>query len=173
MLNGRFVRILRKKQKMSQTVLAEKAGVELRTIQWWEDGSHQPTEKNLFALAEALGVTPAELNLNFYQLLQEEAIITLFKLKQNLEMVDPEDYDDHLYTYHDAVIKTLKVGGVDGSVAWKNNRAADNIEKDYGSQVDDDSEVDVDSIVEEFENGDHDDVVDENLPKASDIDPFE
>lgn len=177
MINGRLVRILRKKQKKSQTVLAAEVGVCLRTIQGWEkeENSPQSVEK-LYELAEALGVTPAELQLNFYQLLQEEAIITLFKIKTNLEMVDPDEYNEYLHHYHDAVLKTLKVGGVDPSLAWKNNRAAEDIEHNYaGNQNNtDDSDDDIDSFAEEFENGDHDDAdAGSDLPKASSANPYE
>lgn len=175
MLNGRLVRILRKKMKKSQGVLAKELGVSLRTIQHWENNDYNPsTEEDLYALAEALGVTPAELNLNFYQLLQEEAIITLFKIKENLEIVDPDEYVEYLHNYHDAVLKTLKVGGLDASLAWKNNRVADNAAQSNESNFSDDSSGDdIDSFADEFENGDHDDAVDEDLPKASNANPYE
>ena len=174
MLNGRLVRILRKNLGLTQTQLAESIGVELKTIQNWESGAHQPQEKYLFPLGETLGVAPAELKLNFYQLLQEEAIITLYKLKDSLLMVDPEEYTDHLYTYHDAVLKTLKVGGIDPSLAWKNQNAADNIANTQEISSDNNtSDSDIDSYIDEFENGDHDDAVDGDTPKVSKIDPYE
>ncbi len=58
---GQRVRELRKKQKMSQTELAEKAGVALMTISRLERGEHDPHMRTLWRIARSLGVPVVEL----------------------------------------------------------------------------------------------------------------
>jgi transcriptional regulator with XRE-family HTH domain len=48
---------LREKAGLSQSELAEKAGVPVRSIQNWEQGHRQPRAPALLPLAQALGVS--------------------------------------------------------------------------------------------------------------------
>lgn len=54
---GRTIRGLRKGRKLSQTELAEGAGVSLMTISRIERGEHDPHIKTLARIARALGVS--------------------------------------------------------------------------------------------------------------------
>jgi transcriptional regulator with XRE-family HTH domain len=54
---GQRIRELRKKQKLSQTELAEKADVALMTISRIERGEHDPHMKTLARISKALGVS--------------------------------------------------------------------------------------------------------------------
>ena len=58
---GRRIRELRKERRMSQTELAEKAGVALMTISRLERGEHDPHMKTLWRIARSLGVPLLEL----------------------------------------------------------------------------------------------------------------
>jgi transcriptional regulator with XRE-family HTH domain len=58
---GQRIRALRKQQKMSQTELAEKAGISLITISRIERGERDPHVKTLARIAKGLGVAPFEL----------------------------------------------------------------------------------------------------------------
>ena len=58
---GRKIRELRKKRKLSQTELAEKAGVALMTISRLERGEHDPHVRTLWRIARSLGVPFLEL----------------------------------------------------------------------------------------------------------------
>jgi transcriptional regulator with XRE-family HTH domain len=55
------LRTLRDRTGLSQTDLAKKAGVSLRSYQNWEVGNREPRIQVLPALAHALGVTVDEL----------------------------------------------------------------------------------------------------------------
>lgn len=55
------VRRLRKSHGWDQGVLADRVGVARLSVTKWETGGHTPSADNLFALAEALGVTPTYL----------------------------------------------------------------------------------------------------------------
>ena len=52
------LRALRKKAKMSQTELAEKIDVNLRTIGAWERGETIPNAEQIWNCSEALGTDP-------------------------------------------------------------------------------------------------------------------
>jgi transcriptional regulator with XRE-family HTH domain len=58
---GRKIRELRKERRMSQTELAEKAGVALMTISRLERGEHDPHVRTLWHIARGLGVSLFEL----------------------------------------------------------------------------------------------------------------
>jgi XRE family transcriptional regulator, regulator of sulfur utilization len=58
---GRRIRELRKEQRMSQTELAQKAGVALMTISRLERGEHDPHMRTLVRIARSLGVPLLEL----------------------------------------------------------------------------------------------------------------
>ena len=58
---GHRIRELRKERRMSQTELAEKAGVALMTISRLERGEHDPHMKTLARIARSLGVPLLEL----------------------------------------------------------------------------------------------------------------
>jgi transcriptional regulator with XRE-family HTH domain len=58
---GRRIRELRKERRMSQTELAEKAGVALMTISRLERGEHDPHTRTLWQIARGLGVPLLEL----------------------------------------------------------------------------------------------------------------
>lgn len=55
------LRAERARRDLSQSQLAEAAGVNLATICQYEDGSFVPGGDKICALAEALGVTPNDL----------------------------------------------------------------------------------------------------------------
>jgi transcriptional regulator with XRE-family HTH domain len=55
------LRELREAAGIDQAELARRAKVEQSSISRWESGKREPGVSNLFALAEALGVDPAEL----------------------------------------------------------------------------------------------------------------
>jgi len=52
---------IRKDKKMTQKELAEKAGISVRTLQYWESGQRSPTIKMLYKVADALDVNVSEL----------------------------------------------------------------------------------------------------------------
>jgi transcriptional regulator with XRE-family HTH domain len=58
---GQKIRKLRKERRMSQTELAEKAGVALMTISRLERGEHDPHVRTLWHIAKGLGVPLFEL----------------------------------------------------------------------------------------------------------------
>jgi len=53
---GRRIRELRKRQRLSQTELAEKAGVALMTVSRLERGEHDPHVRTLSRIARSLRV---------------------------------------------------------------------------------------------------------------------
>lgn len=55
------LRAERARRDMSQSELADRAGVNLATISQYEDGAFVPGGDKLCALASALGVTPNDL----------------------------------------------------------------------------------------------------------------
>lgn len=55
------LRAERARRDMSQSELADKAGVNLATISQYEDGAFSPGADKLCQLASALGVTPNDL----------------------------------------------------------------------------------------------------------------
>lgn len=55
------LRAERARRDMSQSELADKAGLNLATISQYEDGTFVPGSDKLCALADALGVTPNDL----------------------------------------------------------------------------------------------------------------
>ena len=52
---------LRRRRFMTQTDLAKKVGVSMKTVQSWEGGRSQPRLRHIPQLAEALGVPPEDL----------------------------------------------------------------------------------------------------------------
>jgi transcriptional regulator with XRE-family HTH domain len=58
---GQRIREIRKERRMSQTELAEKAGVALMTISRLERGQHDPHMRTLWRIARSLGVPLLEL----------------------------------------------------------------------------------------------------------------
>src|SRR4051794_14736934 len=54
---GETLRHLRESGGLTQTGLAEKSGVKLRTIQGWEQGYRCPVSPDFFRLVRALGVS--------------------------------------------------------------------------------------------------------------------
>jgi transcriptional regulator with XRE-family HTH domain len=58
---GQNIRELRKQQRMSQTELAQRAGVALMTISRLERGEHDPHVRTLSQIARGLGVSLLEL----------------------------------------------------------------------------------------------------------------
>jgi XRE family transcriptional regulator of biofilm formation len=58
---GQKMRELRKERRMSQTELAQKAGVALMTISRLERGEHDPHVRTLSQIARGLGVSLLEL----------------------------------------------------------------------------------------------------------------
>lgn len=55
---GARIKLLREKHGYTQHRVAEKVGVETRTLQFWEAGSSRPGRTNLVLLAGVYGVTP-------------------------------------------------------------------------------------------------------------------
>jgi transcriptional regulator with XRE-family HTH domain len=58
---GENLRALRQRGRLTQTALAEKAGLSLRSIQNWEQGHRMPRVQTLIALAGALRVSVDDL----------------------------------------------------------------------------------------------------------------
>ena len=58
---GKNLKANRKKAKLTQAQLAEKINVDNRTIQKFEAGDSNITILNIYALAEALKISPSEL----------------------------------------------------------------------------------------------------------------
>ena len=58
---GQNIRVLRKQRRMSQTELAQRAGVALMTISRLERGEHDPHVRTLSQIARGLGVPLLEL----------------------------------------------------------------------------------------------------------------
>ena len=54
---GEALKRAREAAGLSQSELARKAGVSLRTIQGWEQGRRSPVSPDFFRLASALGVS--------------------------------------------------------------------------------------------------------------------
>lgn len=57
MINGSLIKQLRKKQKLSQTELAQMVGCSRSAVYDWERGKYEPEGKNLVNLAAVLGVS--------------------------------------------------------------------------------------------------------------------
>ena len=78
---GKFISELRKNKKMTQEELAEKLGVNNRTISRWENGNNMPDVSLYKPLCEELGITINELlsgkklNAKEYQGKLEENIV--------------------------------------------------------------------------------------------------
>ena len=70
---GQRIRKLRKQQKLSQTELAEKAGVALMTISRIERGEHDPHVRTLVRIARALGVSTISLMLSAGYIEEDDA----------------------------------------------------------------------------------------------------
>lgn len=83
---GEFLATLRKEQKMTQAVLAEKLNISNRTISKWENGDGYPDITILPALAEIFGITVDEL-LKGERLPKDEADIKVTEIenKDNLK----------------------------------------------------------------------------------------
>ena len=52
---------IRKDKKMTQKELAEKAGISVRTLQYWESGQRFPKVNVLYRVADALKVNVSQL----------------------------------------------------------------------------------------------------------------
>lgn len=170
-INPRLLRVYRKALKMTQPQVAKAVGVKLSGYQRWEYGDRNPTEENLIALATALKKTPAELCVNFSEALQEEAMLTVIEIKNILDTFHGEDeYYEKLFHYHEALLKTLKAGGIlhktiPNPLIADRGRVADAITPP--------SEMDPDEVAAEFMNGDHDDDHDDDVPNPNNINPYE
>ncbi len=55
------LRLLRKKAKLTQIALAEKAGVSIATLRRWEAGETTPNGTRIIELANLLGVAPDDI----------------------------------------------------------------------------------------------------------------
>lgn len=77
---GEKIKELRKRNGISQELLAEKAGVSTRTVQRIENGATQPTGDSIQKLAVALAVTPNELM--DWQMLKDTKVLLLLNLSQ-------------------------------------------------------------------------------------------
>ena len=74
------VKELRKRNGISQEVLAENSGLSLRTVQRIENGETQPTGDSIKRLSSALNVTPNELI--DWQIIEDNNILLLLNLSQ-------------------------------------------------------------------------------------------
>ena len=74
------VKELRKRNGMSQELLAENSGLSLRTIQRIENGETQPTGDSIKRLSSALHVTPNELI--DWQIIEDSKALLLLNLSQ-------------------------------------------------------------------------------------------
>lgn len=74
------VKELRKRNGMSQELLAENSGLSLRTVQRIENGETQPTGDSIKRLSSALNVTPNELI--DWQIIEDSKALLLLNLSQ-------------------------------------------------------------------------------------------
>ena len=74
------VKELRKRNGISQELLAENSGLSLRTVQRIENGETQPTGDSIQRLSSALNVTPNELI--DWQIIEDNNILLLLNLSQ-------------------------------------------------------------------------------------------
>ena len=74
------VKELRKRNGISQELLAENSGLSLRTVQRIENGETQPTGDSIKRLSSALNVTPNELI--DWQIIEDNNILLLLNLSQ-------------------------------------------------------------------------------------------
>lgn len=170
-LNPRLLRVYRKALGLTQKEVADAVGVNLNGYQRWEYGERNPTDENLVALAEKLKKTPAELCINFSEALQEEAMLTVIEIKGILATFKgDEEYYDKLFHYHEALLKTLKAGGILHKVI-PNPFIADRDRLD--NSIPTPKEIDPDDAAAEFINGDHDNDLDEDTPNSANINPYE
>jgi transcriptional regulator with XRE-family HTH domain len=58
---GTVLKTMREKAELSQSALAERAGLSLRSIQNWEQGHRVPRAQSLLALARGVGVSLEQL----------------------------------------------------------------------------------------------------------------
>ncbi|MEG1433091.1 helix-turn-helix domain-containing protein [Eubacterium sp.] len=58
---GEKIKEIRKRKGMLQSLLSEKAGLSMRTLQRYESGEREPTFKTVRKIAEALEVDPWEI----------------------------------------------------------------------------------------------------------------
>jgi transcriptional regulator with XRE-family HTH domain len=72
------VKELRKRNSMSQELLAENSGLSLRTVQRIENGETQPTGDSIKRLSSALNVTPNELI--DWQIIEDSKALLLLNL---------------------------------------------------------------------------------------------
>lgn len=74
------VKELRKRNRITQELLAENSGLSLRTIQRIENGETQPTGDSIKRLSSALNVTPNELIA--WQTIEDNKVLLLLNLSQ-------------------------------------------------------------------------------------------
>ena len=170
-LNPRLLRVYRKALKLTQIEVAKSVGVNLSGYQRWEYGDRNPTDENLINLSRALKKTPAELCINFSEALQEEAMLTVIEIKNILDTFQGDDeYYEKLFHYHEALLKTLKAGGILHK-AIPNPLIGDRDRLDHTrpTQV----EINPDDAAAEFIDGLHDNEFDEDVSNPNNINPYE
>lgn len=167
LLNHRLLRAHRKALGLSQTEFAELIGIAHRSYQEWEAGRAQPKIENFERCADVLGITPAELQVGYSEFLQDESILCVLKLKKDLDntTVGSEEFYDKLHEYHQAVMKAFKVGGTSPDQIRSQKNKELQAQKTLANM--DTNEFDADSIVQEFESGEHDNILDSDLPKVA------
>ena len=125
-------------------------------------------------MAKMLKKTPAELCINFSEALQEEAMLTVIEIKNILDTFKHTDengeYYVKLFHYHEALLKTLKAGGILHQVVP--NPLIGDRDRLKNSDVSIPN-INPDDAAAEFINGDHDDDVDEDTPNSANINPYE
>ena len=172
-LNHRLLRVFRKDLGMTQTEAAHAVGVKVRAWQFWESGERQPKEAHLPEIARVLKKTPAELCIGFSETLQEQSILMLLEMGRILKSFDsqddPDGYWDKLFHCHEATLKTLRAGGI---IPIANPMIEDRSRLSTETEVSVEN-VNVDSAIEEFTNGEHDDEFDDDVPNVGRINPYE
>ena len=86
---GRFIAELRKDKKLTQEQLAEKLGVNNRTVSRWENGHCMPDLSLLSIIADELGVGVSEL-LNGKRMTEEDMIALRDSINAVLELSEKE-----------------------------------------------------------------------------------
>ena len=79
------IRLIRQQQKISQTELAEKAGVNLKSLSRYELGTSIPPSDLLKQIADALGVTADVLLSDDQVSVKDKALLQKFEVIQDMD----------------------------------------------------------------------------------------
>ncbi len=86
-VNGEKILFYRKQRSLTQTQLAEKAGITLRSIQRLEKGSNAPRAYTITKICEALGITLSDLRGK--EMLENKGTLIIMALSPSLFLIHP------------------------------------------------------------------------------------